>query len=171
MNPFFMLNKTPLASCLLLSFVLTGCFIFVPTYRELELPDQTFGDIWVAMQHATRDLGYRADRRETDRGRRVFQSTWNTQPKFPRGSVRRRVRAEVERIEPGQPGWRVRCYVEKQRVDTIGRSLNPREEDWAPDGQDLGREEKFVGKLRSWLGLEVIEPTRRPTDQEPARIR
>jgi len=163
---FFMHNKTPLASCLLL-LAFTGCFGLTRTYRELDAPNKSFGDVWVGLQHVTRRLGYAADRGETDRGRRVFQSTWRTQAKFPRGSARHRVRAEVNRIEPNKPGWRVRCYVERQKVDTIGRSLNPREEDWEPDGQDLDRENTFVGTLRAELGLGVIAPAIRPTDKLP----
>lgn len=166
-----MLNKTLLASCLLLSFVMTGCFTFSPTYRELDAPDKSFGDIWVGMQLLTRRLGYAADRAETDRGRRVFQSTWRTQTRFPRGSVRHRVRVEVDRIEVNMPGWRLRCYVERQRVDTIGRSLSPREEDWEPDGQDLERENTFMGQLRTELGLEAIAPTVRPRDKDLPEIR
>ena len=166
-----MLNKTPMASCLLLSFALGGCFLQTYTYRELDVPNKSFGDIWVGMQHVTRRLGYAADRGETDRGRRVFQSTWETRLMFPRGSMRYRVRAEVERIRPNEPGWRVRCYVERQKVNNIARSLNPREEDWEPDGQDPLKENVFVGTLRGELGLTVLESTPRPTDREPHKIR
>jgi hypothetical protein len=155
------LHKTPLLVFgLLLLQVLGGC-TQVLKYRELEVPDRTFGEIWVGMQVVTRQMGYRAKR--VDRGKKVFESSWRTQTRFPRGSMRHRLRAEVERIDPkqpDQPGWRVRCCVEKQRVTTVGRSLNPGEDDWEPDGQDLDREKRFVRLLRGELRLQTREPTK-----------
>ncbi|MHC4078351.1 MAG: hypothetical protein ACYST0_07905 [Planctomycetota bacterium] len=163
-------NKTALAPWLL-TLALVGCSTLPPTYRELEARDRTFSEVWVSLQQVTRRLGYAADRDETDRGRRVFQSVWNTRLTFPRGSTRHRVRVEAERIGPDQPGWLVRCYVEQQKVENIARSVSPRDEDWEPAGQDDHRERVFVGTLRAELGLEVIAPTSWPKDEESTRIR
>lgn len=172
MAALFLLRKTPLLLlCLLLLQVLGGCTQTLK-YRELEVPDRTFGEVWVGMQVVTRKMGYHA--KLVDRGKKVFESSWRTQTRFPRGSVRHRLRAEVERIDPRQPdepGWRVRCCIERQTVTTVGRSLNPEEDDWEPSGQDLDREERFVALLRGELGLKTIEPMKPPTTKEPARIR
>lgn len=167
------LRKTPLL-LLVLSTFLGGC-VQTFTYRELELPNKTFGEIWVGMQHVTRKMGYKA--KTVDRGKKVFESGWRTQTRFPRGSIRHRLRAEVERLklatpdDPDASGWRVRCYVEQQRVATVGRTLNPREEDWEPDGQNPSWEDTFVRHLRGELGLPTIEPPKQAADKEPPRIR
>lgn len=175
MGALLLFDKTPrtLVRWLSLGLLLAvqgGC-VQTHSYRELDLPDKSFGEIWVGLQEVTRRLGYAASRAETDRGKGVFQSTWHTRFKHPRGTTRRRLRAEVERIGPEQAGWRVRCYVEKQKVGSIGRSVSPREEDWEPDGQDVYLENTFVATLRAELGLGAVAPTNRPTDEQPTRIR
>ena len=165
-----MRDKTAwLLTVLLLALV--GCSAAPPTYRELDAPGASFSQVWMGMQHVTRRLGYAADGNVTDRGKRVFQSSWHTLPRFPRGTIRHRMRAEVVRIAPGEPGWRIRYYVEQQTVDSITRSLSPREEDWEAAGQDGLKERVFIGTLRAELGLKVLTPTTEPTDQEPTRNR
>ncbi len=170
MAVLFLFEKTPLAWGLPLLFLLaTGGCVQTFAYRELDLPDKSFGEIWLGLQQVTRKMGYAADRNVTDRGKRVFQSTWETRLVFHNAS-RHRLRVEVERVGPDMPGWRVRCHAEKQRVGTIGRSLSPREEDWEPAGQEITREEEFMGQLRGQLGLAIVAPTSRPSE-EPTRIR
>ena len=150
---------------------MVGCSLFrSPTEREVVVPGRPFQDIWSEFIRVTVLNGHEVDVANTDVGKRVFQSKWNSQPMGFQGGRRTRVHARFKRDE-GTPIWRVFFYVERERVTDMERELFPTEEDWERAGQDGLMEELIGAQLSLSLGVEpelettidvdVLDSTRR----------
>lgn len=130
---------------LLVSFAACGT---VTDWRELRSAPMTFGACYDGLVFiATRD-GFTADTLACDRGVGIWQSRWRERQLGLNRPGRYRLRAEVM-IDEGSndSGWPIRYAVEQQKVDDLGRSMQPREEDWSGDGQDREREAILGEKL------------------------
>lgn len=150
--------KTSLVSFLLL--VLPACFGGRVHWHELETPPLAFQDVWTSILLTARSDGYVEDVTSTDRGLRVFQSKWVDRGGFGFGrSKRTKMHVEVDR--PGDlppavvPQWQIRFHVSQQNVPDMSRGMNPREEDWEDNGQDLDAEHRFDAKLRLEFGMKL----------------
>ena len=53
------------------------------------------------------------------------------------------------------PQWQIRFHVSQQNVPDMSRGMNPREEDWEDNGQDLDAEHRFDAKLRLEFGMKL----------------
>lgn len=108
----------------------------------------TFGECYDGLVFiATRD-GFAADTLASDRGLGTWHSRWRERELGLGRPGRYRLRAEVM-IDEGSTtiGWPIRYAIEQQKVKDLGRSRQPREEDWSDDGQDREREAIFGEKL------------------------
>ena len=126
--------------------ILCACASWQPTYREMSLGSVPLEDAWNEVVKMAEIDGLPLDAAVTDRGQRVLQTLWRTRAVPFRGSVRRRLHAEFEQPEGGG-AWKVRYYVEQQRVSEVGKGFEPEEEDWEANGQDSDLEERFAVKL------------------------
>jgi len=136
------------AICLLPLFLSFAACGTVTDWRELKSAPMTFGACYDGLTFiATRD-GFQIDTLASDRGIGTWQSRWRERQLGLNRPGRYRLRAEVM-IEEGstEAGWPIRYAVEQQQVKDLGRSRQPREEDWSGDGQDRERETIFGEKL------------------------
>lgn len=131
-------------------------------WRDLGERPLPFETVWNAVVETSSRHGFAADNSATDRGRGVFQSRWRTQTQGFNDSHRLRVRAEMERGNEADAGlgWRVRFCVERQSVTDMARSMNPRESDWTPDGQERNMEDIMEAQLRLRFGDDIAAPAR-----------
>lgn len=123
-------------------------------WREWDLGPVAFQDAWTGFAEIAAVDGFPMDTAVSDRGHRTFVSRWRTRAMPFRRSNRRRVIAEFERGTT-EGSWRVRYYVEQQKVSDIGRTFSPVDEDWGEDGQDGQMERRFAAKLRMRFGTGV----------------
>jgi len=132
-----------------------------PSWRSVT-HDAPFEDIWVQFVQIAAANGYALDEAETDRGQRIFVSTWRTVPASFRGASRSRVHARFERPEGETSGWMIEFYVEKQSVDDPKLSFDPIDADWDDAGQDGQREDILLGQTRLAFGQDLgLEPSYR----------
>ena len=133
---------------------LSACASTYRDWQDLGVRPQAFQDIWDAVAEVSTRHGMAPHGRYTDRGRGQFTSRWReVTPGFGQ-SMRQRVRAQLieQKGEDDAVLWQVRLCVERERVKDLGRSLQPREEDWSSDGQDQELEQIIVTQLRLRFG-------------------
>jgi len=130
-------------------------------YTEIDVGSVPFEDAWTAVVEISETDGFLVDPAGTDRGKKIFESTWRTQAVPFRVSagvhrgVRRRVHAEFTRPED-KTSWTIRYYVERQVISDIAGAMDPQEDDWSAGGQDFETERRIAAKLavRFQPGLE-----------------
>lgn len=121
--------------------LLCSCQVGRVDYREVDIPDESAGDIWQQVVTYANSRGRRADPEETDPGLRIYTSTWaGSTAAFGRGS---RERFHV-RIEPMRrsTGWVLRFHCEVHRLEYFSPA-NPAESDWEFVGQNRAVEDEF----------------------------
>lgn len=131
-----------------------------PPSRAVVQVNRGFGELWDGFVAIAERQGYMMDRRDSDRGLRVFVSHWRENPApFGMGS-RTRLHGEFERPEDGSPGWQLRFYVQRQVVKDMRPGFEPNDDDWSDNGQDRTREDVILGQLRLRFGQELgVQPT------------
>ncbi len=135
--------------------LLTAC-ASEPKWRTVDVK-APFGEAWNAFVDVGVTNGYRQfDGPDgTDRGMRVFVSTWRESPAPFRMSARTRLRGKFERPEGQDDAWQIRFYVQRQKVREIEAGFDPHEADWSDDGQDGDREDIILGQLRLRFGQDL----------------
>lgn len=135
------------ASLLPLLLCLPACGT-VTDWREMRSAPMTFGACYDGLVFIAQRDGFSADSLTTDRGNGSWQSRWRERQIGLGRPGRYRLRAEVM-IDEGNDatGWPVRFAVDQQKVKDLTKSLQPREEDWSDDGQDVEREAILGEKL------------------------
>ena len=151
---------TSLLALLCASLVLSSCALFGKQnfrHRELDVRKHTFGQVWRGFDGASRRQGFLSEPGKTDRGAKKYESRWIERIAPFRRGRRFRLAAEFVRPEDQPAVWRIRYYVETQRVDNLKKVMNPEEDDWEPAGQDGLKEDVLMGVLRGEFGLGIIE--------------
>jgi hypothetical protein len=120
-------------------------------WRDLELGERDFEQVWTVFDAVSRQTGH-PPATETDRGLRVYVSRWRERALGFGRTRRTRVRGEFDRDE-GSRAWNLRYLVEAQRVDDMARSLEPGPDDWEAAGQDAELEQRIDAQMRYRLGL------------------
>jgi hypothetical protein len=143
-----------------LSSSLCSCAAYGAEFREVEIADYSGAEIWRQIKEFAKTRGFREDREETDRGRKIYQSRWVGQSvSFRRGS-RMRFFAQIVRLDEDTADWLVRFYVEVQQVSDSAKNMRPKEEDWEYVRQDSVKEREF----RRVLAM-ALPQKRRDTDE------
>ena len=125
---------------LVLLSLLASCGTF-REWRELQTAPMTLGACYDGLVFVARGARFMEDPAFSDRGLGTWQSRWRRREAFRNFPIRNRLIAEIL-IDDGstEKGWRVRYYIEQEKVDDLRRHASPREEDWSADGQDSERE-------------------------------
>lgn len=148
---------TPLRSLCLVALLLASCASPV-RWREVE-HDAAFESMWNQLVRTATRSGYPANNNETDFGLKQYVSQWRSTPAPFRQGRRTRLHAEFERLDE-KPGWRIRFYMEQQKVTDIAIGFEPEEDDWSDNGQDPGKEDVLLGQLRLAFGQDLgIRPS------------
>lgn len=164
-----------------------------PVWREVRT-DEGFGRLWEEFEDVAVSQGFPADGEHTDRGLRVYRSKWRTIEAAFGNAERTRLHAEFELeevtdeqaedsrkaaeergemgleplypvLEAGSERWLMRFRVERQEIHTIGKGLNPVEDDWSGAGNDDPKELRILGMLRLRLGQPLgLDPSYRQED-------
>jgi len=161
MLPLEPMNARDLRRCaVVLPLLLAACATPMREWRDLGERELPFEDVWNGVVETCSRHGFVIDERESDRGRGVFTSRWRTSTMGFGQSRRQRVRAElIPGSEAGaRVAWQLRFCVERQTVGDMARSLDPRETDWKPDGQERGMEDIIEAQLRLRFGDRVLVP-------------
>jgi hypothetical protein len=126
------------ARCLsFVPFLFASCGL-VREWRELQTAPMTIGECFDGINFVATGAGFASDGSVTDRGLGTWQSRWRFRVLRPSGRpARYRVHAEIL-VDEGSAakGWPIRFAVDQEKVEDLRRSMDPREEDWSPDGQD-----------------------------------
>lgn len=145
-------------SCALLP---AGC-VAAYQWQEVASGPSSRGEVYMAVDQVARAHGF-VPGTGCDQGLGTWESRWKHLSMELGRPSRLRLHAEVL-IDEGDAaaGWPVRYWIERQKVDDLRRSLDPRETDWEADGQDGEREFLFGEALRLKLGVSTyVEPTDR----------
>ena len=121
----------------------TGCFTRIQ-WNEFQTGQPMFEDAWGGFQRIAVGEAY-PPAPGSDRGTRRYESRWRTMKLPFRKGYRKRLHAEFEQVE--NVGWTIRFHAEQQQVEDFARSMEPRDQDWEPDGQDTGLESRIMQKL------------------------
>ncbi|MBL9078350.1 MAG: hypothetical protein JNL08_12645 [Planctomycetes bacterium] len=130
-----------------LAFVFAACGT-VTDWSEMRTAPMRLGECYDGLVFVATHDGFTADMTACDRGLGRWQSRWRERQLGLNRPGRYRLRAEVM-VDEGSPatGWPIRYAVEQQKVKDLGRSDDPRDEDWSADGQDREREMILGAKL------------------------
>jgi hypothetical protein len=118
-------------------------------WQELTTDPMPVGQVFEGIIHVASGDGLVADATETDRGNGIWQSRWRMfiMP-LTRHPGRYRLRVEVLLDEGSAAnGWPVRFAVDREKVDDLRRSIEPREDDWSSAGQDTEKEALIGDRL------------------------
>lgn len=120
-------------------------------WREYRSGPATQAEVYDAIDYLARTDGF-GPSPECDRGLAVWVSRWRVQQVGLGRPGRLKLRVEIA-LEESNPkeGFLVRYRIERQSVEDLGKSLEPEEEDWKDDGQDVEREYLFGERLRRKL--------------------
>jgi hypothetical protein len=134
----------------------------VKSWQELETGPMTFAEVYDGVDFIARADGFTVSTGESDRGLGIWQSRWRHRQLGLNRPGRFRLRAELEDLGGnGKSGWRVRFYVEQMKVKDLKKSMNPEEDDWSSDGQDVEREFLFARRLSLRLKIENPDGSRK----------
>jgi hypothetical protein len=118
-------------------------------WQEMTTDPMPVGQVFEGIVLVASGDGLTADATETDRGNGVWQSRWRgfIMP-LTRHPGRYRLRVEVLLDEgSAATGWPLRFAVDREKVDDLRRSIEPREEDWSAAGQDTEKEALIGDRL------------------------
>ena len=142
--------KSPLLAPL---FALCAMFASCQSFewREYRSGPATQAEVYDAIDYLARTDGF-GPSAECDRGLAIWVSRWRVQQIGLGRPGRLKLRAQIE-LDQSSPeeGFLVRYWVERQTVSDLGKSLEPQEDDWEKDGQDVEREQLFGERLRRKL--------------------
>lgn len=135
-------------------------------WRELQTDPMSIGAAWegfVQVAASQRD-GFLVDQTKTDRGLGIWQSLWRNR-QSERYPIRYRLKAEFL-FDEGSPeeGWLLRYVVEQEKVKDIRRHVQPSEDDWSADGQNVEVEDILTYRLQYRLAptsIESVKPGQR----------
>ncbi len=118
--------------------------------------DSPKSEVWRRFKKVASSNQFSEDVGESDEGKGLFISKWNTFV-APFGlSKRSRLQAYFERSQGADAsGWTIYYHIEKQEVDDISKSFEVNEDDWSAAGQDRTREEIMLGQLRISFGQDL----------------
>ena len=148
-----------------------SCQSYYKEYRELPVSGLSTEKAWELCLD-TAQTRFRLDPSKTDTGLRQFTTRWkrSAQNRFGKG-IRRRAFFEVvdnpnppkepreatAKVEASSNGTNgrakdkhllIRYYVELQRMTSMERTRNPKEDDWSNEGQDANAELLLLHQLR-----------------------
>lgn len=141
------------ALLLLLVCALGSCSLFWgPDERELSVPRLPLEDVWYHFEQVSKNSGHPMDNARSDRGKLVFVSKWRSRPMAFGKGRRTRVHGRFVREDEA---WVVFYWVERQNVPKRSRALDPVEDDWEDDGQELLVEQTIGAQLQLAYGQEL----------------
>jgi len=128
----------------------------VTNWQEMHTGPMLQADVYDAVASVAQSDGYLPGP-ECDRGLGIWLSRWRQYVLLHNHPARFRLRVEVL-IDKGsaQAGWTILYAVEQQKVKDLGKSVDPAEEDWSPDGQYSDRESSFGVRLGLRLGVRKL---------------
>ena len=129
-------------------------------WQEFQTGPVTQAEVFDAIERLARTDGF-APGEQCDRGLAVWVSRWRQQQVGLGRPGRSRLHAEIL-VDQGsaQDGYMVRFRIERQVVEDLKKSRDPREEDWSEAGADTEREYLFGERLRRSLPPPVARAER-----------